>query len=94
MPHWLSYTSYSLFFDGSNMAADEVEFLLAIASYQKRFKRRYPTWLEVLHIARCLGYRKVADAVPIDEPRPETEAEANGRCEPAGENNSQTTQAG
>ena len=70
MAHWMTYTSYSIFFDGADMTADEIEFLLAVASYQKRFKRRYPTWLEVLNILRCLGYRKTADPVPIDEPQP------------------------
>ena len=73
MPHWVSYTSYSLYFDGGDMADDEVEFLLAIAAFQKRFGRRYPTWLEVLHIARCLGYRKVADPVPVAQPLPPEE---------------------
>ncbi len=70
MPHWLSYTSYSLYYDGSDMTDDETEFLLALASYQKRFGRRYPTWLEVLNVLRCLGYRKAADAVPICGPQP------------------------
>ena len=68
MARWESYTSYSLFYDGSDMTADETEFLLAVASYQKRFGRRYPTWLEVLHVLRCLGYRLTADPVPICEP--------------------------
>ena len=72
MSHWHSYTSYSWFFDGSDMTADETEFLLAVAAYQKRFGRRYPTWLEVLNVLRCLGYRKVAEAVAIDEPKPPT----------------------
>jgi hypothetical protein len=75
MPHWMTYTSYSPYFDGSDMTADETEFLLAVASYQKRFRRRYPTWLEVLHIARCLGYRKVAEPAPISEPVPPSEME-------------------
>lgn len=70
MPHWLSYTSYSLYFDGADMTEDDTEFLLAIAAYQKRNARRFPTWLEILYVARCLGYRKVADAVPIDQPMP------------------------
>jgi hypothetical protein len=70
MATWLTYTSYSDFFDGSDMTQDETEFLLAVASYQKRFKRRYPTWLEVLNILRCLGYRKAAEPVPICEPQP------------------------
>ena len=51
-------------------------FMLAMAAYQKRARRRFPTWREVLHVARCLGYRKVADPVPVDEPKPpETEAD-------------------
>jgi len=54
------YTAYSLGLDGSEITPDEAEFLLAMAAYQKRFRRRYPTWREVLHVARCLGYRKVA----------------------------------
>jgi len=68
------FTSYSLYFDGSEMSEDETEFLLAMASYQKRFHRRYPTWREVLNVLRCLGYRKVAEAVAIDEPKPPLEA--------------------
>ena len=70
MPHWHSYTSYSPYFDGSEMTADQVEFLLAVASYQRRFGRRYPTWLEILHIAHCLGYRKTDEAGPVTEPAP------------------------
>jgi hypothetical protein len=72
MAHWISYTSYSLHYDGADMTDDEIEFLLAVASYQKRFGRRFPTWLEVLHILRCLGYRKVENSVPIEQPRPPT----------------------
>jgi hypothetical protein len=64
------FTAYSLHFDGSEITPEETEFLLAMLAYQKRFRRRYPTWSEVLHVARCLGYRKVADAEPIDEPKP------------------------
>ena len=72
MALWHSYTSYSLYFDGSDMTDDETEFLLAVAAYQKRFDRRYPTWREVLTILRCLGYRKAAEPVPICEPQPPT----------------------
>jgi hypothetical protein len=64
------FTTYSLHFNGSEFSPDETEFLLAMLAYQKRFRRRYPTWREVLHVARCLGYRKVAPAVPVDEPTP------------------------
>ncbi len=55
------YTAYTLGLDGSEITRDETEFLLAMLAYQKRFRRRYPTWREVLHVARCLGYRKVAE---------------------------------
>jgi hypothetical protein len=91
MAHWITYGSYSLYYDGSDMTDDETEFLLAVASYQKRFKRRYPTWLEVLHVLRCLGYRKVGDPVPITEPQ--APPEANGRREPAGESQSEDSPA-
>jgi hypothetical protein len=65
MSFWHSYTSYSTFFDGGDMTADETEFLLAVAAYQKRYQRRYPTWREVLHILRCLGYRKADAPQPV-----------------------------
>jgi hypothetical protein len=74
MPHWHSYTSYSPHFDGGDMTAEQVEFLLAMAAYQKRYGRRYPTWLEVLHVLHCLGYRKVADADAVTQPLPPAEA--------------------
>jgi hypothetical protein len=70
MSQWLDYTSYSTHYDGAAMTDDDTEFLRAIAAYQKRFGRRYPTWLEVLTVVRCLGYRKVAEPVPLAEPQP------------------------
>lgn len=62
------HSAYSVHFDGSGYTADETEFLLAVLAYQKRFRRRFPTWCEALFIARCLGYRKVAAAVAIEVP--------------------------
>jgi hypothetical protein len=53
---------------GSDYTAEEWEFIRAVAEYQKRFRRRYPTWREVLHIARCLGYRRVARRVEVGHP--------------------------
>jgi hypothetical protein len=55
-------------FPGGDYTAEEWDFIRAVAAYQKRFRRRFPTWREVLHIARCLGYRKVARRVDIDHP--------------------------
>ena len=62
---------YALFcelFPGADVSADELEFLKAMDRYQRLYRRRYPTWREVLFVARCLGYRKVAAAVPLPEP--------------------------
>lgn len=64
--------AYDQSFDGGEYRAEEEEFLRAMALYQKRSGRRYPTWCEVLYVAKCLGYRKVAAPV---EPR----APARGR---------------
>jgi hypothetical protein len=61
MPRKPGYTSYSPAVDGSEMHPNELEFLLAIEAFQRRTGRRYPTWREVLHVAHCLGYRKIAE---------------------------------
>lgn len=39
--------------------SDEAEFIAAMAAYQKRTGKRFPTWSESLAVARSLGYRKV-----------------------------------
>jgi len=70
MPRSPGYTSYSAYLDGSEMTPEEVEFLLAMHAFQRRTGRRYPTWREVLYVARCLGYRKVAEPERIGEPQP------------------------
>jgi len=61
------FTMRSLHFDGSALTPEEIEFALAMSAYQKRFHRRYPTWSEVLLVARHLGYRKVAPPVLAEE---------------------------
>ena len=35
------------------------EFAQAMAAYQKRYRRRYPMWSEILYVLRTLGYAKV-----------------------------------
>ncbi len=40
--------------------ADEVEFLMALDRYKRHRHRPYPTWPEVLAIAKSLGYRRIA----------------------------------
>ena len=56
---------------GSDVTPEELEFLKAIERYQRTFERRYPSWREVLFVAHCLGYRKVAKPVPIPRRRRE-----------------------
>lgn len=40
-------------------SADELEFIQAIELYKKTSGRSFPTWSEVLEVARSLGYQKV-----------------------------------
>jgi hypothetical protein len=70
MPPKPDYTSYSSSIDGSEMTPDELEFLFAMYAFKKRNRRLFPSWREILYVAHCLGYRKVAEPVPIDKPQP------------------------
>ena len=47
------------------MNEDQLEFILAINEYKKVNRRPFPTWTEVLDIAKALGYRKVAKKADI-----------------------------
>ena len=67
MPRNIGFTSYQETFPGCDITAAEWEFMKAITAYQKRWNRRYPTWREVLHVAVCLGYRKVAAPQPFED---------------------------
>ena len=60
------------------LAADELEFINAVNAYKQRHQRTFPTWSEVLHIAKFLGYRKVFSppSEDEDEDADETTAEA------------------
>lgn len=50
-------------------SADEVEFMMAVDAYKRLRRRPFPTWREVLAVARSLGYRKVAEPGPLPVPR-------------------------
>ena len=77
MPRKIGFSTYSENFQGSSITDEEWEFIKAVAAYQKRWNRRYPSWREVLHVLRCLGYRKVAAPQPFADPLPgETELAA------------------
>lgn len=51
---------------GADITREQWEFIQAIEAYQRRFRRRYPTWREVLHVALCLGYRRTAPPMPLE----------------------------
>jgi hypothetical protein len=42
------------------LLADEMEFINAINAYKQRHSRPFPTWSEVLHVLKALGYRRTA----------------------------------
>jgi len=44
---------------------EEMEFINAINAYKQKHSRPFPTWSEVLHVVKALGYRKPdADSSP------------------------------
>jgi hypothetical protein len=44
---------------------EEMEFINAVNAYKQKHSRPFPTWSEVLHVVKALGYRKPdADASP------------------------------
>jgi hypothetical protein len=47
---------------GADYTAAEIEFLMAMDRYKRERRRPFPTWPEVLAVAKGLGYRRVADA--------------------------------
>ena len=40
------------------LLADEMEFINAVNAYKQRYSKPFPTWSEVLHVLRSLGYAK------------------------------------
>jgi hypothetical protein len=47
---------------------DEIDFMRAMDHYKRVNRRPFPTWSEVLEVVRALGYRKVAEPVPLPGP--------------------------
>jgi hypothetical protein len=69
------------------LSTDEVEFINAINDYKDKFGRPFPTWSEVLHVLRTLGYLRMdvpfpfpfpvpTEGGPFDPPKPSGEAAA------------------
>lgn len=40
------------------MTDEELEFIKAIGEYKERYNKPFPTWSEILHIVKSLGYSK------------------------------------
>jgi hypothetical protein len=49
------------------MNPDQFEFVMAVEQYKKANKKPFPTYTELLEIAKALGYRKVAEPLSINE---------------------------
>jgi len=48
------------------MNEEQFEFLMAVEEYKKANKKPFPSYTEILEIAKALGYRKVADPQPLN----------------------------
>ncbi len=44
---------------------EEITFMKAMDQYKRANRRPFPTWSEVLEVMHALGYRKVADPIPL-----------------------------
>lgn len=44
---------------GDDYTPAEIEFMMAMDRYKRENNRPHPSWLEVLNVAKDLGYRKV-----------------------------------
>lgn len=48
-----------------DMSDEQFEFIMAIDSYKKANNRPFPSFTEILEIAKALGYRRVAEPQPL-----------------------------
>jgi len=51
------------------MTDDQFEFIMAIKKYKQANHCPFPSYTEILEIAKALGYRKVAEAQPLNPPK-------------------------
>jgi len=40
------------------LEAEELEFINAVNDYKKKYNKPFPTWSEILHILKSMGYEK------------------------------------
>ena len=50
------------------MTDEQFQFIKAIEQYKRVNRRPFPSFTEILEIAKALGYRKVAEATPLKPP--------------------------
>lgn len=48
---------------GADYTEEEVEFIKAMERFMREKKRRFPTFVEVLQVAKSLGYQRSSDNV-------------------------------
>ena len=48
------------------MNDEQFSFIMAIDQYKRANKKNFPTYTEILEIAKALGYRKVAEPEPLN----------------------------
>ena len=53
-------TDFTKAAEEGEMSEEQFQFLLAIDTFKKTNSKTFPTWTDVLEIARLLGYRKTA----------------------------------
>jgi hypothetical protein len=58
------------------MTTEQFEFLMAIDQYKRANQRPFPSWTEVLEVIKAVGYRKVAEAQPLESFRKADKEEA------------------
>ncbi len=58
-------------FPGSELTGDVLEFITAMHAYQRRYRRRYPSWSEALYVLRTLGYAKRVPGAKWTEDSPQ-----------------------
>ena len=51
------------------MTDEQFDFIMAIKQYKKANNCPFPSFTEILEIAKALGYRKVAEPQPLNQPK-------------------------
>ena len=55
---------------GSHYLPEELEFLRAVDRYKRSQRRPFPTWIEIFHLFKELGYKKESKHEPKSRQAP------------------------